>query len=98
MSDLAELVGQPLPPLNVLKIVTDALPDDTSLLGLQVQGAKVTLSGQTANAAALMKQLGATAGLRDVIAPTPATKPLGATREQFTIEFTLDAVQVPTVK
>jgi general secretion pathway protein L len=98
LSNLAELVGQPLPPLNVLKIVTDALPDDTSLLGLQVQGAKVTLSGQTANAAALMKQLGATAGLRDVIAPTPATKPLGATREQFTIEFTLDAVQVPTAK
>ncbi len=93
LANLMEIIGKPVAPLHVLKLVTDALPDDTSLLGLQLQGAKVTLTGQTANAAVLMKQLGATPGLRDVTAPTPATKPLGAPREQFTIEFTLDAVQ-----
>lgn len=94
LNNLAEIVGRPLPPLQVLKLITDALPDDTSLLSLQVQGAKVNMSGQTANAAVLMKQLGATPGLRDVTAPTPAIKPLGATREQFTIEFTIDAARI----
>ena len=32
--------------------------------------------------------------LREVKAPTPATKPLGAPRESFTIEFTLDPAQL----
>jgi general secretion pathway protein L len=94
LSSLAVLLGQPVPPLKTLKLITDALPDDTYLLALQMQGLKVSISGQTGNAAALMKQLGSTAGLRDVRAPTPATRPLGAPRESFTIEFTLDPVQL----
>ncbi len=94
LTSLAELVGKPIPPLQTLKLITEALPDDTSLLGLQIQGLKVSISGQTANASALMKQLGSTPGLRDVKAPTPATKPLGAPRESFTIEFTLDPVHL----
>ncbi len=93
LTSLAELTGKPAPPLQTLKLITDALPDDTSLLSLQIQGLKVNISGQTANASALMKQLGNTPGLRDVKAPTPATKPLGAPRESFTIEFTLDPAQ-----
>ncbi len=92
LTALAKLVGKPLPPLQVLNLVTQSLPDDTSLLSMQVQGTKVTITGQTGNAAALMKQLGATPGLHDVTAPTPATKPLGAPRESFSIEFMLDAV------
>lgn len=88
---LAELAGNPIPPLETLRLITDALPDDTFVVSLQIQGRKVTLTGQTTNASTLMKQLGSTPGLRDVIAPTPATKPLGAPRESFTIEFTLDA-------
>lgn len=97
LTSLAELVGKPNPPLQSLKLITDAFPDDTSLLSLQIQGFKVSLSGQTANASALMKQLGSTPGLRDVKAPAPATKPLGAPRESFTIEFTLDpALMKPT--
>jgi general secretion pathway protein L len=94
LASLAELTGKPTPPLQTLKLITQALPDDTSLLSLQIQGPKVSISGQTGNAAALMKQLGSTPGLRDVKAPTPATKPLGAPRESFTIEFTLDPVQM----
>lgn len=90
LTKLAELIGKPISPLQSLKVITDAFPDDTSLLSLQIQGNKVSLSGQTANASALMKQLGSTPGLRDVRAPAPATKPLGAPRESFTIEFTLD--------
>jgi general secretion pathway protein L len=98
LSSLNDIIGKPLPPLQVLKLITDALPDDTSLLTLQVQGVKVTMSGQTANAAVLMRQLGATAGLRDVTAPTPAVKPLGVQREQFTIEFKLDSAQIIAAK
>ncbi len=92
---LNKLVDRPVPPLQTLTLITQALPDDTSLLSLQIQGLKVTMTGQTANAASLMKQLGSTAGLRDVKAPVPATKPMGAPREQFTIEFLLDPAQIP---
>ena len=94
LTSLGQLIGQPPSPLQTLKLITDALPDDTSLLSLQIQGFKVNISGQTANASALMKQLGSTPGLGDVKAPTPATKPLGAPRESFTIEFTLDPAQL----
>lgn len=93
LTSLGQIIGKPSPPLETLKLITDALPDDTSLLFLQIQGLKVSISGQTANASALMTQLGNTPGLRDVKAPTPATKPLGAARESFTIEFTLDPAQ-----
>ncbi len=92
--NLTQLTGKPLPPLHTLKLITDALPDDTALTSLQVQGLKVSMTGQTINSAALMKQLGVTVGLRDVVAPTPAVKPLGAPRESFTIEFTLDPAQL----
>ena len=94
LASAALIAGKPVPLLQALDLITESLPDDTSLLSLQIQGLKVTLSGQTANAAALMKQLGSTPGLRDVKAPTPATKPLGAPRETFTIEFTLDPVSM----
>lgn len=92
VASLDKLVEKPIPPLRTLLDITQALPDDTFLMTLQIQGLKVTMNGQTSNAAALMKQLGSTPGLRDVRAPTAATKPLGATREQFTIEFVLDAM------
>ncbi|MDP2000892.1 MAG: PilN domain-containing protein [Rhodoferax sp.] len=94
LTSLIELGGKSSAPLQTLKLITDALPDDTSLLSLQIQGLKVNMSGQTVNASALMKQLDSTSGLRDVKAPTPATKPLGAQRESFTIEFTLEPAQL----
>jgi general secretion pathway protein L len=78
-----------------LQLVTDALNDDASLLSLQIQGNKVNITGQAQNASLLMKQLDATPGFRDVRAPAPATKPLGAVRESFTIEFNIDPEQLP---
>lgn len=94
---LAELIGKPMVPLQVMKLLTDLLPDDTYLWTLQMQGAKVSLTGQTANAAVLMKQMDATPGISNVTASTPASKPAGATREQFAIEFTLNpALIVPS--
>ena len=93
LDGLTRLIGKPIPILQTIDLVTKALPDDTSLLSLKIQGAKITLSGQAPNAAALMKQLGATVGMRDVKAPVPAIKAPGATRESFTIEFMLDPVK-----
>jgi general secretion pathway protein L len=93
LNSLTELTGKTPPTLDVLNLITNALPDDTSLLNLKIQGLQVIMSGQTGNTSSLMKQLGNTAGVRDVKAPTPATKPLGATRESFTIELTIDPAQ-----
>lgn len=94
LSSLSDIVGKSVPSLQTLTLITQALPDDTSLLNLQVKDSKVSISGQTGDAAALMKALDSTPGLRDVKAPSPATKPLGATRESFSIEFTLDPAQI----
>lgn len=87
---LGELMSNRIDPLKVMDLLTQALPDDTSLLSLQIQGLKVTMGGQTTNAAALMQHLSTQPGMRDVRAPTAATRPLGVTKESFTIEFTLD--------
>ena len=97
LTQLGENFNQSVAPRPVLQLITEALGDDTSLLSMQVQGHKVSLTGQTVNASALMKKLDSLPGLREVRAPAPATKPLGATRESFTIEFTMDPAQWPTV-
>ena len=94
LSNLNELAGKAASPLQVLDLITNALSDETSLLSLQIQGNKASISGQTANAASLMKQLSTTPGLKEVRAPTPATKPLGAVKESFTIEFVIDPAQL----
>jgi general secretion pathway protein L len=98
ITNLTEIIGKPLSPLQVLKLLTDVLPDDTYLWSLQIQGSKVNLTGQTANAAALMKLLDTTPGLSNVTAPTPASKLPGATREQFAIEFTLNPALIAVPK
>lgn len=97
LTQLGEQFNQSVAPRPVLERITEALGDDTSLLSLQVQGHKVSITGQTANATALMKKLDGQPGLRDVRAPAPAVKPLGATRETFTIEFSMDPAQWPLI-
>ncbi len=98
LASLAALIDSSPPPLRVLALVTQAMPDDTSLTGLRIQGAKVSISGQTSNAAALMRQLGTMPELRDVIAPAPATRPLGAPKESFGIEFLVLAASSEKLK
>ena len=94
LSSLSRFVGKPVSTLQVVSLVTQALPDDTFLSSLKISGLKVTMSGQSSNAATLMKQLGATAGFKDVRAPTAAVKPLGAAKEIFSIEFSLSPEQL----
>lgn len=87
---LQVLVEPSLKPELILLRITKLLPDDTFITHLQVQGQKILLTGQTTNTAALMQQLGAQAGVKNVRAPSAAVKPIGSARESFNIEFTLD--------
>ena len=90
LATLRELVADHVDPLRVIDLLTRVLPDDTFLATLQLDGLKVRMAGQTTNTATLMQMLGAQAGLRDVRAPTPATRYPGAATESFTIEFVLE--------
>lgn len=90
LTQLQTLLAGQADPLKVLDMLTQALPDDTSLLSLKLQGLKLTLSGQTGNAAALMQRLGSHPALREVKAPSAATRPPGATKDSFTIEALVD--------
>ncbi|HMA07212.1 MAG TPA: PilN domain-containing protein, partial [Ramlibacter sp.] len=84
-------------PLLVTDLLTRVLPDDTSLLGLNIQGSKISITGSTSDAAALMQQLSARPELREVKAPTAATRPLGTSKDSFNIEFTLASAPPPRV-
>ena len=85
-----EAMSSAIDPLRIIDLLTQALPDDTSLQSLQIQGLKVSMAGLTTNAAALMQHLSTQPGIRDVKAPTAATRRQGAAQENFTVEFTLD--------
>lgn len=87
---LRDQLGGTLDAVRLLEVLTRLLPDDAFLSRLQVEGQKVTLTGQAGNAAALMDQLGAEPGLGAVRAPSPATKVANAAQERFVIELQVD--------
>lgn len=90
LNALSETVVDRVEPLRVLDMLTRLLPDDTAVQSFKLQGRKVTLSGIAGNASALMQLLGEQPGLRDVKAPSPATRVGASTKETFVIEFMLD--------
>jgi len=87
IKELEQTVANYINPVQAMELLTRALPDDTSLLTLQIQGLKATLSGQTPSAPALMKRLSAEAWIRNVQAPQAATRPIGSNKDSFNIEF-----------
>lgn len=89
LTAMGEILEDRVDPLRVLDLLTRVLPDDTALQNLKLQGHAVTISGLTADAARLMQLLGEQEGLRDVRAPTAATRAAGAGKENFTIAFQL---------
>jgi general secretion pathway protein L len=95
----AELSAR-IDPVRVLEMLTTVLPDDTFLHAFKLQGNKVTLTGQTVNASALMQLLGNQPGLRDVKAPTAANRAPGSSKDAYVIEFVVEpsAFAVVTVK
>ncbi len=91
---LRTLLAERVEPLAALDLLTQAIPDDTFLQRLQLQGTKVTIGGQTPNTAALMNALSSQPGVRDVRSPTAATRAMGG-RENFTIELSLAPPAAP---
>lgn len=87
---LQTILAERVDPLRAMELLTQVLPDDTSIYTLQMQGGKVTMTGQTGNAAALMQLLSAHPSLRDVRAPSAAMRPPGASKDTFNIELMLD--------
>jgi general secretion pathway protein L len=87
-------------PLRVIEMLTTVLPDDTFLNVFKLQGNKVTLVGQTANASSLLQLLGSQPGLRDVRAPSAANRAPGSSKDSYVIEFLVDPASfaVATVK
>jgi general secretion pathway protein L len=89
LAGLREVMGEHVDPMVALDVLTELIPDDTWLQRVQAQGTRFTLSGQTPNAAALMNTLSSHPGLRDVRAPSAATRGYGSNRESFVVEFTI---------
>lgn len=87
---LADFQAARIEPLRILDRLTRTLPDDTALQNFVLKDQKVTITGLTANASSLMQTLSEQEGLRDVRAPSPATRSGGDAKENFTIEFTVD--------
>jgi len=85
-----KLLDESLDPAHTIPLLTKVLPDDSSLTALRIKGRKVTLEGQTTNAAELMQLLGRQPGFEEVVAPVPATRPFGSNKDIFKIEFMLD--------
>lgn len=88
-SALREQMSGRVEPLAVLDLLTQAVPEDSFLQRLQLQGEKLTLIGQTPNTAALMNRLSAQPLLRDVRSPAAATRGMTAGRENFTLEMSV---------
>lgn len=91
VAGLAELLAERIDGVQVLSMLTNVLPDDTALQSARIQGSKVTISGLTENASALMQKLSNQDGVKDVRAPSAATRMGGGNKESFTIELVLDA-------
>lgn len=92
LTAMDEVLAERVRAVEIMGLLTKALPDDTSLLNLQIQGPKIRLTGQTSNTADLMQKLSAYPGLVDVKAPSAATRSLGANKESFSIELELNPV------
>ncbi|SDB74776.1 hypothetical protein SAMN02927895_05478 [Belnapia rosea] len=75
--------------LSLLAAVTDALPDDTFLLGLTLKQRQLVLRGQSGNAARLIALLAASETIRSPSFAAPVTRAAGDGQDQFTIAATL---------
>ena len=94
---LGAIVGNRLNPLRTMQTLTAMLGDDTVLQRLQIEGRNVTIAGQTPDTAAMMQKLSAYPGFKGVRAPTAVTRPPGATKDAFQVEFTIDGESEPAM-
>ena len=90
LNALSDILSERIDPLRVIDTLTQILPDDTAVQILNLSGPKVSLNGLTSDTASLMQKLGQQPGIRDVKAPSAATRVSNSSMENFSIEFSLD--------
>jgi len=93
LRSLDTAVADRIDPAQVLEYLTQVLPDDTHLYALEIRNGKITASGHTVDASALLQKLSSDPKLREVRSPTAVTRVPGAAKEAFTVEFTMDMKQ-----
>jgi general secretion pathway protein L len=93
LRSLDAAVADRVDPAQVLEYLTEILPDDTHLYALDIRSTKITASGHTVDASVLLQKLSSDPRLRDVRSPSAVTRQPGATKEAFTVEFTMDMKQ-----
>ncbi len=98
LRSVGEVMKTQLAPMPVLDLVTRTLPDTAWLQSLRIEGDKVILSGNGDDAAALVQTFSQQEGVKQVRLPSPATRPAGATKENFTIELVLDSARYGLAK
>lgn len=76
---------------SVLKVLTQLLPDDTSLEMVHFQGSALRLRGLSDNAAAIVQSLSSTPGFKEVRMPSAVTRMQLLAKESFLIEAKIDA-------
>lgn len=89
LQEVAELMSERGNPLAVLDELSRLLPDDVVLNRLEISGQVVRIAGTADNAAGLMGLISANSAFGDIRAPSPATRPPGATKDSFVIEFSV---------
>lgn len=87
---LDQIVAERVDPAAVMEYLTQVFPDDTYLYSLDIQKAKITASGHTVDASALLQKLSSDPRLKNVRSPVPVTRLPGATKEAFVIEFSME--------
>ena len=98
LGKLRQQVHDQAAPLLTLELLTRLLPDSAWLHSVQIEGAKVTLSGDADDTAALVQRLSAQQGVHGVRLPSPVTRSPGAAKEAFVIEMELDPAQYGLVR
>lgn len=86
---LADIIGHRLDALQVIQMLTNALPDDAVLQRLQLEGRKVMIAGDSSDAAGLMQKLGSLPQVREVRPLSATTRRPGMLKDSFQIEFLL---------
>jgi general secretion pathway protein L len=90
------LTADRVDPAGVIEYLTKILPDDTYLYSLDIQKTKITASGHTPDASAVLQKLSSDPRLKNVRSPTAVTRIAGATKEAFVVEFTMEPVRLVT--
>lgn len=98
LTQLREQVHAQAAPLLLLDLLTRMLPDTAWLHSFQIEGAKVTLSGDADDTAALVQRLSAQQGVHGVRLPSPVTRSPGAAKESFVIEMEIDPAEYGLVR